>query len=216
MKKIKFASVVFILLIMSGCGLLTLHPIFSPDDLVFKTELLGKWKAEGSVLQIEPATSISANEIPVPLRSYNKRFYVLRQMDSDGTEKRRSLAFLVKIGPYYFIDLYPIETQESAAVDVFFKENQYKLHQVTRIAIASGKLYWQDFQDNYVEELIKNKQVRIKYTRINEIYSEEDDTNLLITAGTKELQAFLSKYGSKEEAFNAVNKSNTYIKISGL
>jgi hypothetical protein len=64
--------------------------------------------------------------------------------------------------------------------------------------------------------LIKNKQVRIKYTRINEIYSEEDDTNLLITAGTKELQAFLSKYGSKEEAFNAVNKSNTYIKISGL
>ena len=155
MKKYILPIIVALLaLFIQGCGLLTLHPIFTPDQLVFDNRLTGKWKAAGGTTEFEPASK-AIREIPDPLKPHAGRFYLCTRKDGDGKVESRFLAFLVKVGNNYFMDLFPLETEKTAAIDHFFKSHELKMHTVSKIEFLNGSIRWVDFKDNYVTDLIK-------------------------------------------------------------
>lgn len=211
MKKYTLLLAAFLLL-LSGCGLLTLHPIFTPDQLVMDSRLLGKWKAEEGYTVFEPAAKTSVTELPEKLRPYTGKFYLCTRMGDDGSIGSRDFAFMVKIGNHYFLDLYPLETPKTKDLDPFFTAHDLKMHTITSLEMGNGTLKWEAFKDNYVKDLIKNKQVRIRHTFQNDMNS--DEKKMVITASTAELQAFLEKYGDRKEAYDDDEAKTIYRKIN--
>ena len=193
------------LLMLSGCGLTTLHPIFTPGDLIMDNRLLGKWETKDNWYRFEPATQATINDMPEQLQKFRNNFYLLT------TKKGKNLAFLVKIGPHYFLDVYPIEGDAEKPIDPFFKLHKIRMHTVHRLDhLTTASLRILNFEDSYLENLIRNKQLRIAYTEVKSF--DSDDENIVITASTRELQQFLLKYGSDEKAYDDEENKNIYTK----
>lgn len=213
MKKFPFIVVTTLAFLFSGCGFLTFHPIFTPKDLIVDNRLPGKWQNEEGYNEFEPATMAAISEIPEKLRPYVNRFYLHTHRSDDGTVDSRNLAFLVKIGNNYFMDLYPLQTEKEKKMDEFFSSHELKLHRIIKVEFKNGNLKLIDFKDNYVENLIKSRQVRIRHSFVSET-TEDEQNKMVITASTAELQAFLLKYGDRDEAFENSESKKAYHKIN--
>lgn len=214
MKKISIIIFAALLLLMPGCGLLTLHPIFTPGDLLVDNRLPGKWKTGDGYTEFEPATKVAMDEIPEKLRPFVNKFYLCTRSSDDGTKESRDLAFLVKIGNNYFIDMYPLSTDKTKNIDEFFSSHELKMHTISKLEFKNGSMKLIGFKDNYVEDLIKNREVRIRHSFVTAPDKSENQKDIVITASTKELQAFLLKYGDRKEAYDDNENKNTYRKIN--
>ncbi|MGZ3845615.1 MAG: hypothetical protein ACXVBH_06140 [Flavisolibacter sp.] len=213
MKKISIVIFAALLLFMPGCGLLTLHPIFTPGDLVVDNRLQGKWKAGDGYTEFAPATKVAMEEIPEKLRPFANKFYLCTRRSDDGTTGSRDLAFLVKIGNNYFLDMYPLQTDDTKRIDEFFTSHELKMHTISKLEFTGRNIRLIGFKDNYVEDLIKNREVRIRHSFVSSP-EESEEKKIVITASTKELQAFLLKYGDRKEAYDTNGNENTYRKIN--
>lgn len=213
MKKFPFLVLAILLLFVSGCGLLTLHPIFTPKDLIVDNRLPGKWQMSEGYTEFEPASKAASAEIPEKLRPYINRFYLCTRRSGNGNIDSRNLAFLVKIGNNYFMDMYPLQTERTKKIDEFFSSHDMKMHTITKVKFKDGNLRLIDFKDNYVEDLIRNRQVRIRHAFVSEPSEKNGDKKMVITASTEELQTFLLKYGDREEAYENDDEKNVYHKI---
>jgi hypothetical protein len=214
MKKISIFVFAALLLFMPGCGLLTLHPIFTPGELILDNRLQGKWKAGGGYTEFEPATKVAMDEIPEKLRPFVNKFYLCTRRSDDGSTASRDLAFLVKIGNNYFIDMYPLKTEETKRLDEFFSSHELKMHTISKLEFTNRNIKLTGFKDNYVEDLIKNREVRIRHSFVSSPDESDKEKKIVITASTKELQAFLLKYGDRKEAYDNNEDHNTYRKIN--
>jgi len=102
MKKISSFLFAVSLLMLAGCGLTTLHPIFTPGDLIMDTHLMGKWENEKTWYRFDPASQVALEYIPEKLQQFSSKFYLLT------TYNGRNLAFLIKFGDHRFLDVYHI------------------------------------------------------------------------------------------------------------
>ena len=206
MKNIFSLFTVAFMLLLAGCDLTTLHPIFTPSDLVLENRILGKWQNSDHRFQLEPATQIQADDLPASLKNFRNKFYLFTK------DERKSMAFLVKIGKHYFLDLYPIEGNAERSIDPFYWQHKIKMHTIYRLDILNpSSLRMQGLEDSYVKDMITNKQIKISYTMVRN--SDSDEESILLTASTKELQQFLLKYGSDSKAYG--NQENTiYLKTN--
>ena len=195
MKKISSFLFAVSLLMLAGCGLTTLHPIFTPGDLIMDTHLMGKWENEKTWYRFDPASQVALEDIPEKLQQFSSKFYLLT------TDKGRNLAFLIKIGDHHFLDVYPIEGDAEKDIDPFYKLHKVRMHTVHRLDYETPSSFrLQNFEDSYLENLIHKKQLRIAYTNVKNSDTNEED--IVITASTNELQQFLSKYGSDINAYD--------------
>jgi hypothetical protein len=80
------------------------------------------------------------------------------------------------------------------------------MHSIYRIKFAdNNSIDIQRLDGDYLKNLIKNKQIRIKH-------EEMEDGSFVITASTEELQQYLIKYSDVPEAYNKDN-SDSYSRI---
>ncbi|HEX6333737.1 MAG TPA: hypothetical protein VFZ78_05895 [Flavisolibacter sp.] len=198
----KLFPIAIFLVFLAGCGLMTMHPIFTPDELLTDSRMGGAWQSQDKKVVFAPASTIRISDIPEKLRLYRDRFYVCSRYGDDGELDRRSLAFLVRIGPHLYMDEFPLDTPAEQGLDDFFQQHQLKRHTISRVDFENGNktLVWRGFKDDFVEDLIKKRQVRIEHTYIR---TDDGEGELLITASTKDLQAFLLKYGSRSDAYES-------------
>ena len=188
------------MLLLAGCDLTTLHPIFTPSDLVLENLILGKWQNADHQFKLESASQIQEDDIPASLKNLRNKFYLFTR------EEKKSMAFLVKIGKHYFLDLYPIDGKTERLIDPFYSQHKIKMHTLYRLDILNpSSLRMQGLEDSYVKDMITNKQIKISYTMVRN--SDSDEESILLTASTKELQQFLMKYGSDSKAYG--NQENT-------
>jgi len=108
--------------------------------------------------------------------------------------------------------MYPLQTEKTKKLDEFFSSHELKMHRITKVQFKDGNLRLVDFKDNYVEDLIRNRQVRIRHSFVDET-DNNGQSKMIITASTEELQAFLLKYGDRNEAYDNNDESKTYHKM---
>ncbi len=173
MKKQSIFLFTGLLLFLSGC-IPSLHPLYSPDTLVFEKGLLGTWHEESG-----GTWTFTGN----PDRSY-----LVRLEDDEKEEQDSFIVHLVRLDDHLFLDFVRHDREE-------FFAPYLPTHSFAKIEKSGANWVIRQFNGDYLEKLIKNRKIRIKHEVL-------DDDNYLLTASTEELQQFFRKFAHEEEAFD--------------
>lgn len=209
MKKFILTGALCLILVFLNSCLTTLHPIFTEKDLVVDQRLAGSWKKtkDGSYATYRSATASDVATLSPTLKRNVSKIYIYEEKDEQGRMKSTQLAFMVKLGKYYYMDYYPVGVRENSPVDEFFVAHYIPMHSIYRIKFTNNYSFdIQQLDGGYLENLIKNKKIRIRH-------EVTEDGDYVITAPTEELQKYIVKYSDTPEAYNNDN-SASYNKIN--
>lgn len=169
MRLLPFVCATAVLLLLTGCtDLLSVHPLSTPETVVFDESLTGEWACadkdcKGSVL-------IRAGS------AANKDYDIIWIPGEDDDEPLRLKGQLVKVGDRLVFDLVTTRRTEMAVPGHFFM--------LVEKTANTAKFHWLD------SEWLRNQvisQKTLPHTMVND--------KPVITASSAELNAFLAKFG---------------------
>ena len=167
----RMATIAVGLLVLTGC-VVSLHPVYTQGDIVFEPALVGRWAEGPDVFQFEKA---------------GDRTYQLTYTDESGASGRFT-AHLLKLDGDLYLDLFP-EDPELKEND-FYKMHIVAAHTFMRVKQISPRLQMAFMDYDWLDQLLKKTPEALKH--------EKQEDRVIITASTKELQAFLRKYSKAE------------------
>ncbi|MDZ7774041.1 MAG: hypothetical protein U5K31_15055 [Balneolaceae bacterium] len=206
-------------LLLTGCGIPSVHPLYEPKDLIMDESLTGLWESGDTRYMVQ---SISQLQDSVDKYTsdpdYDRTTVDVAglSVDHDALEEFRGfglanaylvwnpeeeepenvfLAGLLRVGSHDYMDFYQFETGETTLA--------FPVHVFRQAEIRGDTLVLRDFDEDFLKELISNRQLRIKH--------EVSMDNFLLTASPAELQKFVLKYAGDERALS--NRTNTYTRV---
>ncbi len=187
----KVKKILFYLLaaLLGGCvPVMSLHSLYTKENVVFEEKLLGTWVDDPN----SPESIWEFKRIDEP-----KNVYKLIFSDDKG-QKGSFVAHLVKLQNSLFLDVFPDEfpcdTEDPNKTDwlynVFFL---VPVHIFIKIDSIEPQLKMRLTDDDKMEELLKKDPNAVKHMSIED--------RLILTASTKELQAFVLEYADDNRLF---------------
>ena len=189
--------------LIAGCvPVVSLHPLFTKQDIVFDGGLLGTWTGDvnnvGTVWEFVRFDESSAESLPKPFRGEFKSFYRLALSDRDGY-KGSLAACLVKLNNRLFLDIFPDKLpggesdvkQTKLLYNAYFYLPSHTFIRVDSIGRDSVEFHLTD--DDEFDKLLDAQPKAIECT--------ETEERPILTASTKELQAFVTKYADNAHLF---------------
>lgn len=197
-----FISVVLLMLIISGCTVLSFYPLYTEDVLIRNDKIIGKWETIESsdtlVWEIifKDKKWIKKHNNPADRGSReepNKFAYSLFLYYAANPEKKAEFQLhLVELNGKTYIDFFP----EQWNVDISILEfHLMGVHTFAKVNIENDSIAINWFDSDWFKENLESNKIRIKH--------EKNSANILLTAQPKELQKFVSKYSNDEDAFHA-------------
>lgn len=197
-----FISVVLLMLIISGCTVLSFYPLYTEDVLIRNDKIIGKWETIESsdtlVWEIifKDKKWIKKHNNPADRGSReepNKFAYSLFLYYAANPEKKAEFQLhLVELNGKTYIDFFP----EQWNVDISILEfHLMGVHTFAKVNIENDSIAINWFDSDWFKENLESNKIRIKH--------EKNSANILLTAQPKELQKFVSKYSKDEDAFDA-------------
>lgn len=199
-------AVALVLLIVSGCTVISFYPLYTDDVLVRESGLLGTWQTvedvdihgnnkDTLIWQIDFKNKVWEKKMNNHYdkgahQKKNKFTYKLTIHEkSDTSRKVDFLMHMVKLDGAYYLDFFPDDND----LDITFLQlHLMGVHTFAKVEFQDTlKIHW--FGSEWLEEKLNEKRIRIKH--------EKNSTNILLTARPKELQKFVIKYGKSPEAF---------------
>ncbi len=191
--------------LLGGCvPIVSLHPLASPDTLVFDQRLIGVWLEDPGptsepqeTWEFARSTLSDANALPDALEGEGDKVYRLDFRDEEG-HKGAFLACLVKLGDKRFLDVFP-RTFPSGAEDAEKTALPYnalffvRAHTFIRVNEIGSQLKMRLTDDEAFKKLIEGEPNAIEFTSV--------DDNPVLTASTKALQAFVLKHADDDQLF---------------
>jgi len=187
-KKLLFYSLAALL---GGCvPVMSLHPLYTEKDVLFEEKLLGSWVND-------PNNPTTTWEFKRPDES--KKVYQLICLDKED-KKGLFDVYLVKLESKFFLDLHPgqlpcgqIDDPEKVEwlYNVFFL---VPAHTFIKIDSIEPQLRMRLTDDDDMKKLLAEDPNVVKY--------ELADDKLILTASTRELQAFVLKYADDSRVFS--------------
>jgi len=165
---------------ITGCITTSIHPLYTPSDLIFDPALLGVWEER---------------ENPQETWAFEKsgeKEYRLVTRDSDGNTGEFR-AHLLKLGDARFLDLFP----HRKALD-FHQAHLQPVHSFLKIVEAGPGLQLSLLDLEWLSTLLKETPQAIRHERTS---PGAEDEGIILTASTKELQAFVLKHLNTPGAF---------------
>ena len=187
MKTKKFLFYVLAALLGGCIPVMSLHPLFTEETLVFEEKLLGTW--------VDDSNNIWEFKDP----NEQEKIYKLIFVDNEG-QKGSFDARLTKLENKLFLDVYPSEPpwdeEDPSKVEWSFNTLFFMpVHTFIKINGIEPELKLQLTDDDELKKLLKENPNSIEHT------STED--KFVLTASTKELQAFVVKYADDSRVFTA-------------
>jgi len=190
-QKMKVKKILFYLLavLLGGClPVMSLHSLYTEENVVFEEKLLGIWVDDPN----SPETIWEFKRIDEPENAYKLIF-------SDNKDRKGSfVAHLVKLQNRLFLDVYPGELpwEPDDPNEVKWLYNSFFLipaHTFIRIDSIEPQLRMRLINDE-MADLLKEDPNAVEHTSIED--------RLILTASTKELQAFVLKYAGDRRLFS--------------
>jgi hypothetical protein len=188
--------------LVAGCvPIVSLHPLFTKDDIVFEEKLLGAWVGDandsGTLWEFTRFEESSAGNLPKDLQSEFKRVYRLNIADKEG-HKGVLAACLVKLGDRLFLDIFPDQFPSGESdiekVKLMFNAFFYlPSHTFVRVDAIGDQLKIHFTDDDEFKKLVEAEPKAVEYAATEE--------HPVLTASTKELQAFVTKYADDQRLF---------------
>ncbi|MFH1614705.1 MAG: hypothetical protein ABIG61_06450 [Planctomycetota bacterium] len=189
----KLKKVLFYLLaaLLGGC-VLSIHPLYTANVLVFEEKLLGVWIGDDSRWEFK----IGKDENPYAAfgggkRQDGKRFYSLTiDQDEKQTKRGEFVAHLVKLDDTLFLDLFPAEP--NLASD-FYKFHLLPVHSFIKVEQIDPTLKMRMSDSSKFEKMLAKDPNIIDFEAASE--------RIVLTAEPNELQEFLRKHANNENFF---------------
>ena len=187
--KAKKAFFYLLAALLGGCvPVISLHPFYTEEDVVFEEKLLGKWVDDPN----EPDTTWEFNRIEEPKNAYKLVFF-----DDEG-QKGSFVVHLVRLQNKLFLDVYPSELpweiEDESKLELPY--NSFFLipvHTFIKIDFNGPQLKMWLTNEDEMEKLLEEEPDAVKHTFIED--------RLILTASTKELQNFVLKYADDKRVF---------------
>jgi len=176
--KIQIAAFYLLAVILGGC-VPSLHPLFTQNDLIYDANLVGKW------------ASMEPNETFEFQKTKNKSYECI-YIDKDS-KSGKFIAGLGKLGNTTYLDIYPVEP--NMIENDFYKSHLLPTHSFMKIELSKNILKLCSMNTDSIDSLLKSKPNAVKYEKL-----ESDNGRVVLTAPTKELQRFILKYGTDKKA----------------
>ena len=175
--------------LLGGCvPVMSLHPLFTKEHIVFEEKLLGTWTDDPN----SPEATWEFKRIDEPEKAYKLIF------SDDKDKKGLFVAHLVKLDDRLFLDAYPAELpcepEDSNKTD--WSYNSLFLipaHTFIKVESIEPQLKIRLTLESKMEELLKEDPDAVKHTSVGD--------RLVLTASTKELQGFVLKYADDDRVF---------------
>jgi hypothetical protein len=188
--------------LVAGCvPIVSLNPLFTKEDITFDEKLLGTWVDKegdsGTSWEFARFEESAKEGLPKDLQSEFKRLYRLNLTDKDG-HKGVLTACLVKLGDRRFLDVFP-DQFPSGESDIEKTKLMYNAflfvpsHSFIRVDAAGDQLKIRFTDDDEFKKLAEAEPKAVAYVATEE--------RPILTASTKELQAFVTKYANDERLF---------------
>ncbi|MBN2455853.1 MAG: hypothetical protein JXB29_04845 [Sedimentisphaerales bacterium] len=172
---------------IAGC-IKSLHPLFTEKEAVFLEELVGQWLDDNG--QSWDFKRYSPNESDVR--------YKLVYTDPDG-KKGYFRVVLGELDSMLFMDLYPEEPKLDASD--FYQMHLLGVHSFIKIEQIQPTLKMRMIDPDKLQQMFKNDPNILKHEIL-----EESDSEIVLTASTKELQDFMIQYGNDPNLFGDVGE----------
>ena len=162
-------------IILSGCFLQSLHPLYTDKELIFEEKLIGKWSEdEGNLWEFREGEG----------KAYKMRVF-------DGKEAW-FIAHLVELEDMMFLDVYPDgETLED--MQDFYRMHLLPVHTFLKVDQIEPKLQLRTLDYEKVSDMLEEDPNLLKHEAVND--------GIVLTAPTKQLQEFILKYANEEDVF---------------
>jgi hypothetical protein len=201
----KIKKILFYLLagILGGCvPVMSLHPLFTEEELVFENKLLGKWmddpnnpKSTWEFKRIEDSKQ-KDGELNPPKKP--EKAYKLILLNNEDNTKGSFYAHLVKLENRLFLDVYPSripcaepDPNEDWLLNTFFLIPGHSFVIIDSIE-PQLKMRWTNQEE--LKKLLKEKPDAVKHELVED--------GIILTASTEQLQQFVLKYADDERVFS--------------
>lgn len=186
--------------LLAGCvPIVSLNPLFTKGDIVFDEKLIGAWLEDpndpGTSWEFARFEESSAEGLPKELQSEFKQVYRLNLADKDG-RKSVLAACLVKLGDRRFLDIFPDQfpSGESDPEKTIFNAFLFlPSHTFIRVDAIGDQLKIRFTDDQEFKKLVEAEPKAVAYATT--------ERGPVLTASTKELQAFVTEYADDERLF---------------
>lgn len=219
MRKMKYVLITLITLMIVSC-IPSLHSIVNDQNRTTDSGIIGNWSlgdGDESSWFFEQAAEVTFqgeedgrfNKIqydigaeslmPKGMKMIKKielPQYVLthKEWEDGDTIITYLIVNLTKIGQSSYMDFKPLPVEANAR-DGVFSFNYIYGHTFARYKVQEGKLAIEFIDGQYIQQLIEKKRIRLKHELI-------DDEDIVLTASTEELRAFILKYEDDEDLFD--------------
>ena len=154
----------------------SLHPLYTEDELIFEEKLLGAWGDEVGSLNFEKAKNADIYNLTLGLDTLSGRF----------------IAHLVKIDKMLFLDLSPQKPdKETVEIQQLFS---IPAHTFLKIEQIEPILKMRMMNPDTITYMLKTDPNLLKHELIQEEL-------VVLTASTQQLQQFMKKYANDESLF---------------
>lgn len=176
-------------LLLGGClPVLSLHPLYTKEDIVLEKKLLGTWIDDVN----NPETTWEFKRIDEPENTYNLIF-----TDQNG-KKGSFIAHLLKLKNKLFLDVYPKELpwEPDDPNTMDWPYNSFFLipaHTFMKIDSIEPQLKMRLALESNIKELITEDPNAVQHMMIGE--------RLVLTTPTQKLQAFILRYVDDDTLF---------------
>jgi hypothetical protein len=198
MKKLAFYGLAALL---AGCGpLLSLHPLFTKETVVFDEKLLGTWVGDvnesQTTLEFARLEETAAKSLPAELKDVRARAYRLTLTDKG--HHGSFIACLIKLQDRLFLDLYPDKfpwgEQDPEKMElphnIFFF---VPVHMFVRVDAIGDQLKIRRPNGGGFKKLLEAQPNAVRHEWVNGYP--------LLTASPEQLQAFVAKYADDDRLF---------------
>ncbi len=166
-------AIILLLLSFSAC-IRSLYPLYTADDLVFSSDLIGTWLDDDNNTWTFTVGDKYQYDLIVSEEGHPAQFKT----------------HLLELGDHLFLDTFPYEPSVD---NDFYKLHLVGAHLFARMEIFTDSCHYTLMDHDWLETILSESIESLAYEMV--------DDAIILTAKTPELQAFFRKYANDPEAF---------------
>lgn len=190
MKTNRFILLLLVCLFLGGCLVASFYPLYTRADLQNDTLLAGEWFDEDMTLWTFNYISTQEKDKPAVIDStgYSLTFREKgKELSPSSMEVR-----VVRLKGICFLDFFIKDIKREGYPD-FFDLHTMPVHTFARVTQNGDSLALNWLGTEWIKEQAKQKKLKIPYLK--------RDEEILLTAGTRDLQKFMIKCAAIPEAW---------------
>ncbi|MBL8012754.1 MAG: hypothetical protein JNN05_02795 [Candidatus Omnitrophica bacterium] len=173
-----YLSILVCCFLLTGCVVGSIHPFYTPDRVVQRPDLYGRWDFDESRKpQANSQTIISDGKVTI--------------FDDKGKPLDAKITFF-QIEDSLFVDIYPDQGELKVKL---VGDQPPPVHLVALIRLEQDKIRFNELNYDWLSKEVESKRINLRFTRMSE------NTDILFTPTSEEWVEFLKKYRQDPNAF---------------